>query len=180
MNVNISNLDSTLEHWASLDGYLNYQVSWFGRVLNTKTGRILKPRTSGPGYLFVGLYKNGKGKMHYIHKLVAREWVSNPEEKRCVDHIDGDRTNNHHENLRYATHAENARNKSKRANTTSVYYGVCFHKNTDKWRAQIQIDGKRKNLGYFTDEKEAAEVFNKAAAEFYKEFRKINVFNELD
>ena len=176
MNVNISNLDSTIEHWASVDGYLNYQVSWWGRVLNSETGRILKARTSQNGYQRVNLYLDGKIKTHTIHQLVAREWVKNPGEKPFVDHIDGDRTNNHHENLRYATHAENARNKSKRANTTSKYYGVCFHKNTDTWLAQIQIEGKRKNLGYFSDEKEAAEVFNKAAAEFYKEFRKINVF----
>ena len=114
MNVNISNLDTTIEHWASIDGYLNYQVSWFGRVVNTKTGRILKPGTSGPGYLYVILNKNGKPKIHYIHKLVAREWVPNPSEKRCVDHIDGSRTNNHWENLRYATHSENSRNRKKK------------------------------------------------------------------
>jgi len=178
MNINISNLDSTIENWASIDGYSNYQVSWWGRVTNTKTGRILKPGTSGPGYLFVHLSKNGKVKIHYIHKLVAREWVPNPEEKKCVDHRDGDRTNNHIENLRYATYSENNRNTSKRANTTSKYYGVCFHKVANKWNAQIQIEGKRKNLCFFTDEKEAAAVFNKAAAEFYKEYRKINVFTD--
>ena len=43
MNINTENLDTTIEHWASIDGYLNYQVSWWGRVENTKTGRILKP-----------------------------------------------------------------------------------------------------------------------------------------
>ena len=178
MNINISNLDSTIEHWASIDGYLNYQVSWWGRVTNTNTGRILKPGTSGPGYQFVMLSKNGKGKIHYIHKLVAREWVPNPEEKKCVDHRDGDRTNNHLENLRYATHSENNRHRSKRANTTSPYYGVSWQKEAGKWRAQIQIGEKRKNLGCFTSEKQAAEVFNTAAAEFYKEFRKINVFED--
>ena len=153
MNINIANLDSTIEHWASIDGYLNYQVSWWGRVENTKTGRILKPGTSSHRYRFVILSKNGKVKIHYIHKLVAREWVPNPEEKRCVDHRDGDRTNNHFENLRCATHSENNRNKSKRANATSAYYGVCWHKNAGKWNAQIQIEGKRRNLGYFTNEK---------------------------
>ncbi len=177
MNIATENLDTTIEHWASIDGYLNYQVSWWGRVTNTKTGRILKPGSSR-GYLFVMLCRNGVAKIHYIHKLVAREWVTNPEGKRCVDHRDGDRTNNHFENLRYATYSENNRHRSKRANTTSMYYGVCFHKETDKWRAQIQIGGKRKHLGYFSSEKEAAEVFNTAAAEFYKEFRKINVFED--
>ena len=126
MEIATQNLDSTIEHWASIDGYLNYQVSWWGRVTNTKTGRILKPGISGPGYLYVILSKNGKPKIHYIHKLVAREWVPNPEEKKCVDHRDGDRTNNLFENLRYATYSENNRHRSKRANTTSMYYGVSW------------------------------------------------------
>ena len=177
MNVNISNLDTTLEHWASIDGYLNYQVSWFGRVLNTKTGRILKPGTSGPGYLFVMLSKNGKPKMHYIHKLVAREWVSNPEEKRCVDHIDGSRTNNHWENLRYATHSENQRNKRRRKDGSSLYKGVSWDKRSGKWVVRIKTGGVNKNLGLFEIEKEAAEVYNAAALKFYKEFAKLN---ELD
>ena len=160
MNVNISNLDTALEHWASIDGYLNYQVSWFGRVLNTKTGRILKPGTSGPGYLFVVLSKNGKQKIHYIHKLVAREWVSNPEEKRCVDHIEGSRTNNHFENLRYATYSENGRNKKRRKDGSSLYKGVSWDKRSGKWVVRIKVQGVYKNLGLFEIEKEAAEVYN--------------------
>ena len=108
------------ERWKRIDGYANYEVSNFGRVSNASTERILKPRDRS-GYHTVDLYKNGKRKSYDIHKLVAREWVSNPAEKRCVDHIDGSRTNNHIENLRYATHSENMKNRSKRANTTSKY-----------------------------------------------------------
>ena len=174
MNVNISNLDTTIEHWASIDGYLNYQVSWWGRVTNTKTGRILKPGTSGPGYLFVMLSKNGKPKMHYIHKLVAREWVSNPEEKRCVDHIDGSRTNNHWENLRYATHSENLMNKRRRKDGSSLYKGVSWDKRSGKWVVRIKTGGVNKNLGLFEDEREAAEVYNAAALEHFEEFAKPN------
>ena len=178
MNIATENLPKNSERWGSINGYLNYEVSWFGRVRNATTGRILRARVCSQGYYRVNLSIGGKLKTHTVHQLVAREWVKNPGEKPFVDHIDGDRANNHHENLRYATYAENARNKSKRANTTSKYYGVCFCKKADKWMSQIQIEGRRKNLGYFTDEKEAAAVFNKAAAEFYKEYRKINVFKD--
>ena len=177
MNVNISNLDTTIEHWASIDGYLNYQVSWWGRVTNTNTGRILKPGTSGPGYLYVILSKNGKPKIHYIHKLVAREWVSNPEEKRCVDHIDGSRTNNNWENLRCATHSENLMNKRGHKNTSSVYKGVSFDKTSGKWVVRIKVDGVYKNMGLFEIEKEAAAAYNAAALKFYKKFARLN---ELD
>ena len=99
MNINTGNLESNRAQWASIDGYRNYEVSWWGRVRNIKTARILKAGAAR-GYLFVGLCRNGVRKTHYIHKLVAREWVPNPDDKRCVDHIDGNRTNNHYENLR--------------------------------------------------------------------------------
>jgi hypothetical protein len=178
MNVNISNLDTTLEHWASIDGHLNYQVSWWGRVLNTKTGRILKPGTSNGGYLIVCLSKDGQRKAHKNHKLVAREWVYNPEGKRCVDHRDGDPTNNHHENLRAATSSENNRNAKRRKDCPSEYKGVSWHKARNKWYARCVVDGKRKTLGYFTSEREAAEAYNAAALEHYKKFARLNKFND--
>ncbi len=178
MNVNISNLDMNFEKWASIDGYLNYQVSWWGRVTNTKTGRILKPGTSGPGYLFVILSKNGKVKLHYIHKLVAREWVPNPAEKRCVDHVDSDKTNNNHENLRWATLSENSRNMKKHKDGSSDFKGVSFEKNTGKWRARILLPGRQLHLGCFTSEREAAKAYNAAAVLHYKEFAKLNQFDD--
>ena len=60
MNVNIANLDKNLEHWASIDGYLNYDVSWWGRVRNATTARILKGSLNAGGYFVVGLVNNRK------------------------------------------------------------------------------------------------------------------------
>jgi hypothetical protein len=178
MNINISNLDTTIEHWASIDGYLNYQVSWWGRVTNTKTGRILKPGTSVPGYLFVILSKNGKKKLHYIHKLVAREWRANPDERPCVDHVDNDKSNNNHENLRWATLSENSRNMKKHKDGSSDFKGVSLEKKSGKWRARILLPGKPLHLGCFTNEREAAESYNIAAVKYYKQFAKLNVFED--
>ena len=103
MEVNTSNLESNREQWASIDGYRNYEISWWGRVRNIDTGRILKPQAGGHGYHHVNLSRNGEHNIHRIDQLVAREWVPNPEGKRCVDHTDGSRTNNNWEHLRYAT-----------------------------------------------------------------------------
>ena len=172
------NLTSNIEHWASIDGYLNYQVSWWGRVSNIKTGRILKPGTSPQGYQFVVLSKKGNPKIHYIHKLVAREWTANPLGKPCVDHVNNDKTNNNHENLRWATKSENSMNMKKHVDGSSVYKGVSWHKKAKKWSGQIRVGNVKHHLGLFANEKEAAESYNAAAVEHYKEFAKLNTFND--
>jgi hypothetical protein len=175
MEVNTNELPKNSEQWASINGYKNYQVSWWGRVRNAKTGRILKGGLSGDGYRTVSLCKNGKAKTHKIHQLVAREWAGNPEEKRCVDHIDGNQVNNHYENLRYATHTENNRNAKKTTKaTSSIYKGVYLHKPTNKWMAYFGLNRKVKNLGYYETEREAAESYNAAAIEHYGVYAKLN------
>jgi hypothetical protein len=127
----------------------------------------------------VGLYANGKRKTHFIHQLVAREWVPNPDGKRCVDHIDNDRVNNHHKNLRSATDSENSMNQKKTNKaTSSIYKGVSFHKPLQKWLVHIRTNGKVQHLGLFGNEREAAEVYNAAAIEHFGDFAKLNEFTD--
>ena len=145
--------------------------------MNTNTGRILKNTLGSHGYLHVGSSKNGKVRTHCIHVMVAQAWVSKPEDKKCVDHIDGNKTNNHHANLRYATHSENGGNMKKRSDASSIYKGVAWDRGANKWRAQITYARKNNFLEVFTSEREAAESYNAAAVVFYKEFAKLN---ELD
>ena len=49
--------------------------------------------------------------------------------------------------------------------SSSQYKGVSWNKYRDKWRSQIEINGKQKHLGYFTSEEDAAEVYQKALKE---------------
>ncbi len=178
MEINSTNLEKNCEQWASIDGYRNYEVSFWGRVRNTDTGRILKAGRGINSYWTVILCKEGKRKNHSVHALVAREWVPNPDNKRCVDHIDGDRLNNHHENLRFATHMENMRNRAKHKNGLSAYKGISFHRNSGKWQARILLNRVNKILGYYKIEREAAEAYNAAAIEFYKEFARVDIFED--
>ena len=122
------------EEWRSVDGFINYQVSNIGRVRNANTGLILKPRDNGNGYFQVYLYREGRGFNRPVHKLVANEFIVDPDNKKCVDHISGDRTENKVTNSRFATHSDNSRNKSKKQNTSSQYIGVDWNKNNNKWR----------------------------------------------
>ena len=104
-----------------------------GRVRNTKTRRNLKANPGSHGYLAVSLCKKGVVKTHCIHKLLAQEWVANPDKKKCVDHIDGDKLNNHWGSLRWATYSENSRNQKNQINKSSFYKGVSLHKQSKKW-----------------------------------------------
>jgi len=80
------------------------------------------------------------------------------------DHISQDRLDNRRGNLFRGGAGENMRNRDmKNARTTSVYPGVSWHKRDQKWYAQIQIEKKKRNLGYFKNELEAAYTYYKAA-----------------
>ncbi len=139
----------------------------------------MKSNVCSNSYLTLGASKMGKVKSFSVHVLVAREWVENPDNTRCVDHIDGNKANDHHENLRWASHSENSRNRKIQTNTSSVYKGVSFYKPLQKWAVKIYLNGKNKHLGYFTNEREAAEAYNAAAVEHYKEFARIDMFTDL-
>lgn len=88
----------------------DYQISNLGRAKSFKKCKvtILKPAFNGD-YYFVNFYKNGKAKMHYIHILVAKTFIPNPENKPEVNHISGDKTDNRVDNLAWVTPSENKR-----------------------------------------------------------------------
>jgi hypothetical protein len=140
-----------VEVFRSVDGYKNYAVSSFGRVKNTKSGRILKDFDNRQGYSIVDLRENGNRKMLTVHRLVACAFINNPNDKECVDHIDNNRTNNHISNLRFATPKENSQNRKLCSRNTSNIKGVYFSKRAEKWCARITIDGIRIHIGYYDD-----------------------------
>ena len=148
----------------------SYGVSIFGNIKNLATGKILKPRLDTNGYYIVGLCENGKRLTKRIHRLLAELFIPNLEKKRCVDHIDRNRTNNKLSNLRWATDSENGQNASKRSDNTSGVSGVSFHKKANKWRARIRLNSGEKHLGYFVEIEDAIKVRKDAEALYFGEF----------
>lgn len=128
------------EIWKDIDGYEGlYSVSNKGRVKShshlVKRGwatcytkdQILKPQTNG-NYYKVGLLCGGRKatKQIFIHRLVAKAFIPNPNQLAQIDHIDGNKANNCVENLRWCTQTQNINNpntkyKSKRLRKVAVY-----------------------------------------------------------
>jgi hypothetical protein len=87
-----------------------YHISNQGRVKSFKYGkeRILKPAINSSGYWYIFIFiKNEKPKFSMIHKLMAVAFISNPENKKEVNHKDGNKLNNNLCNLEWVTHSEN-------------------------------------------------------------------------
>lgn len=89
-----------------------------------------------------------------------------------VDHIDKNKLNNRKSNLRANTRSGNAHNGSKAANTTSRYRGV--HARGKSFRAQINIGGKKRSLGDFKSEHDAARAFNAKATDLHGDKANLN------
>ena len=103
-------------------------------------------------------------KMLRMHRVIAKAFLSDYSEDLQVDHINGNKADNRPHNLRMVTQRQNLQaHRTKQAGTSSVYRGVCWYKRHGKWMANIGIDGKNKNLGYFTSEREAAIAYDACA-----------------
>lgn len=94
------------EEWKDILGYENlYFVSNLGNIKSSK--KIISQQDNGKGYLVVHLSKNGKPRWLLVHRLVAKAFLDNPLNKPCVNHKDGNRSNNNVDNLEWVTYSEN-------------------------------------------------------------------------
>ncbi len=88
-----------------------------------------------------------------------------------VDHKFQRRFDNRKEFIRIATNSQNGMNSGLQSNNTSGATGVSWNKRKDKWRAQIQLDGRTINLGDYHDFDEAADARKQAEIEYFGEYR---------
>lgn len=109
-------VNSKQKIWRDVPGYSGkYQVSNTGEIRNNNTGKERKQYLNGNGYCIVGFYNKEKGyTVHFrVHRLVAEAFIPNPENKRTVNHKDGNKRNNCVDNLEWATHKENINHAHK-------------------------------------------------------------------
>ena len=155
------------EEYRVIKGFDNYSVSNFGNVRNNLTGKVLKPGLCTNGYELISLCKDGKKKTYRIHKIVGNIFLDNPHNKRCIDHKDGNKRNNNVNNLRWTTHSENNINQKLNIKNKSNFKGVCFYKQSNKWKAYI----KNHFIGYFDNIEDAIAARVKKSTELFGEYQ---------
>jgi hypothetical protein len=129
-----------------IEGLQNFYITDDGCVYSTRIKRFMKLELSS-GYHVCKL----KGKMYKVHRLVAKHYIPNddPENKKIVNHLDSNRTNNHVSNLQWCTASENARHAIDIGNNTKCKRAV----------KQISLETKE-TINIFRSCMEASETCN--------------------
>ena len=143
--------------------YRDGELYW---KINKGRARIgsLASKKRPDGYARVGIDR----KRYFAHRLIfLMHYGYMP---KFIDHIDGNPSNNHLENLREATNQQNLYNTKLSTKNTSGTKGVHWHKLSSKWRVILSVGGKKQHIGLFEDKELAELVSIEARHKYHKEF----------
>ena len=87
--------------------YPNYGVTKAGEIVSLVTGIVIKPRINKHGYKTVALRCDNKNSTKLVHQLVAKTYIPNPNGRKTINHIDGNKLNNNVDNLEWVSVKEN-------------------------------------------------------------------------
>lgn len=142
-----------MARWAAIPGFEGYyEVSDDGKVRSLERtiirgdgkpipikSRMLKQTVSNAGYARVSMCKDGWKGWKSVHRLVAESFIANPENKREVNHKDGDKTNNAVDNLEWVTSKENAAHR----NATGLWRKPDLTGYIERHKRKVIVDGEQ-------------------------------------
>jgi len=167
VDINIDNfiMGFANEIYKKIQGLDMYEVSNHGRARNSETGYIFF-QTEREKYKSVRI-KNCEKR---VHRLVAKTFIPNPDNKKLVDHINTDRSDNRVENLRWVTCSENNRNQPIRKDNKSGTVGVYLRQSSSRWVATYRENRILITIGSYDTKEEAIKSRRKKINEIYGEF----------
>lgn len=109
------------------------------------------------------------------NKIIRMHWLILRKRIGITDHINSNTLDNRRFNLRIVTAEQNAQNQSKqKRKCSSLYKGVTWCKNRNKWHVKVKHKGIYYNIGRFNCQKKAAIAYNKKAKELFGKYAKLN------
>ncbi len=146
---------------AGIEDYTDYEASDSGFIRNIKTNRVLKQTLNLNGYKVINIRQNGKNKMIFVHRILCALFKPIEQDIRtlCVDHIDGNPSNNQLDNLRWVTRRQNRLNSKAKCNTASGYKNILMSCTNGRpyWRVEIIVENQR-NIKLFKRESDEVPI----------------------
>jgi hypothetical protein len=173
-----------MEKWLDVYGYEGlYMISNYGKVRSlekivdygkkkaVRPEKILKTRISKDGYEYCILSDNKNKKTLKIHRLVAIAFIENPDSKKTVNHIDGNKLNNNSSNLEWNTHREN----TMHAIMNKLRSGVKGEKSHLSKLSKKQVDEIRLlSKNYSKTRTEISKIYNISGSQVYRIVNNLN------
>ena len=133
--------------WKQINDYPNYEINEEGII--RRFGEIRKSSLNTSKYYQIRLQKDEKCKFYLIHRLIALQFIPNPDNLPYVDHINGIRTDNRVENLRWVSGIQNNWNNC----------GKGYFLRGNKYQAHIRQNGRTIHLGLHDTPEEARQAY---------------------
>lgn len=155
-------LNGNNEIWKDIPEFKGrYQASSLGHIRSIQDNHgnyrehIRATWVSSKGYVYVQLFVKDVRHNVSVHHAVASTFIPNPENKKTVNHVDGNKQNNHVTNLEWNTQSENLKHahatglkkgqehfKGVKLGSTSKFHNVTYDSDRDRWIASVKFQGK--------------------------------------